>query len=127
MTEKKQRPFDFDRWAALARERPEEFERLRETAITELIDSAPESLRQRLRGAQWQIDVVRQRARTPIAACLQLSDMMWDRVIGDDGLLVTLDQLARAAEGKPVRHTTATILSFPDGPSEYEEEPEDTD
>lgn len=126
MTEKKQPAFDFDRWAALAREQPEEFERLREEAVTALIDSAPESLRQRLRGAQWQIDVVRRRAKTPIAACLQLSDMMWERVIGDDGLLVTLDQLARAAEGKPVRHSSATILSFRDAPPE-DEEPTDTE
>lgn len=126
MTDKKQHTFDFDHWAALARERPEEFDRLREEAISELIESASVALRQRLRGAQWQIDVIRQRAKTPIAACLQLSDMMWDRVIGDDGLLVALDQLARAAEGKSVRLSTADILSFPDAPPDGEE-PRGTD
>jgi hypothetical protein len=69
--------FDFDTWALLAREDPEEFERKRRAAIDNLIASSPENQR-RLAGIQFRIDMERRLAHTPLKACLRLSEMMWD-------------------------------------------------
>jgi hypothetical protein len=69
--------FDFDAWALLARDDPEEFERRRRAAIDALIASSPESQR-RLAGIQFRIDMERRLAHTPLKACLRLSEMMWD-------------------------------------------------
>jgi hypothetical protein len=69
--------FDFEVWATLAREDPEEFERRRRAAIDALIASRPAN-RQRLEGTQFRIDMERKLARTPLKACLRLSEMMWE-------------------------------------------------
>lgn len=85
--------FDFDRWSSLAEHDPESFERLRCEAIDGLIESVPVHMQQRLRGLQWRIDQVRGQSRTPMDACLRLSDMMWERLVGDGSLLETLNTL----------------------------------
>jgi hypothetical protein len=69
--------FDFDEWAKLARENPDEFERRRRAAIDALIASAPERSR-RLQGTQWRLDRERELAHTPLKACLRISAMMWE-------------------------------------------------
>ena len=51
--------FDFDHWATLATEDPERFERERAAALADLIDTAPEHIRPRLNGLQWQLDQIR--------------------------------------------------------------------
>ncbi len=84
---------DFDCWSSFAQHDPEAFERLRCEAIDELIESAPEHMQQRLRGLQWQIDQVRRQSKTPMDACRRLSDMMWDRLVGEGGLLEALNTL----------------------------------
>ena len=62
--------FVFEHWARLAAEDPEEFERRRAEAIETFIAGAPESLRRRLTGLQWQVDQIRRQAKTPMApAC----------------------------------------------------------
>ncbi len=73
-----QRELDFDGWRELARRDPARFERLRSRAIEQLIERAPAARRQRLRGLQWRIDAARARSRTPLAATLRISDMMWE-------------------------------------------------
>jgi hypothetical protein len=69
--------FDFEVWAALAREDPVEFERRRRAAIDALIASIPAN-RRRLEGIQFRVDMERQLARTPLKACLRMSAMMWE-------------------------------------------------
>lgn len=108
--------FDFDRWVRLARENPEAFERERARVVGELIAGAPQDVRPRLEALQWQVEQARRRARTPLAACLKISSMMWDRVVGEQGLLERLSALAGDAAAAPRR--TATVLPFrrPRGP-----------
>ena len=84
---------DFDSWRELAREDPEGFEAQRRAAIDAAISGAPEGRRQRLRCLQWRIDQTRDRAPNPMAACLALSRMMWERVTGEQGLLQAIGQL----------------------------------
>ena len=56
---------------------PKRLELLRRSMMAALIDSAPnEQMKKRLRGLQFKIDLERERAKTPMAACVTLSEMM---------------------------------------------------
>lgn len=113
--------FDFDRWAELARRDPAGFERARARLLRECIQRASPAHRRRLEGLQFQLDMERRRARTPLAACLRLSELMLDILHGE--FLPRLRELAegslqahecRIREGRPAR-----VLPFrrPPGPS----------
>lgn len=82
---------DFTEWAELATSDPEAFEEKREEAVESFIRSVPtESRRRRLRHLQWQIDGIRHRSQSPLGACIKITNMMWDSVYGEGGLLDTL-------------------------------------
>jgi Protein of unknown function (DUF3135) len=112
--------FDFDRWTSLAVHDHEAFERLREEAIDDLIESAPADMRQRLRGLQWQIDHVRGKSKTPMAACIRLSNMMWDRLVCEHGLVDALRSLTSAGSDTREPKESAEVLPLPrrQGPRE---------
>lgn len=101
--------FDFDRWAELARSDPLAFELQRKFFIEAVISSAHGRNRQKLRQIQWKLDRIRDTSATPMAACLRMQEMLWDSVLGDDGLLARLQQLPIAE--KPPRRS-AQILDF---------------
>lgn len=82
--------FDFDRWATLAREQPAEFEKERRRALARFMRSVPPQRRQRLRCLQWRVDQVRRSSGTPLAACMQISKMMWETLQGPNGLVPLL-------------------------------------
>lgn len=109
--------FDFDRWAELARADPEAFEAWRLALIEEAIEAAPPDCRQRMRGLQFRIDLERRRARTPLKACMRISSLMWQSVIGANGLLDALNGMGRMLQGgsiasvEPVR-APAKLLVF---------------
>jgi hypothetical protein len=84
--------FDFDTWAALARQDLQAFELKRTSAIEAVINSAPRRNRLRLRRLQWKLDRIRQTSATPLAACVRMNAMLWDSVAGEDGLLARLQQ-----------------------------------
>ena len=98
--------FDFDEWSSLAKSDPAAFEEKRLELIEEFLRELPAHDQQRLRGLQFRIDMERRRARTPMAACLKLSAMMWDSLLGSRGLKNALDSLMHAA-------TSATPQSAP--------------
>jgi hypothetical protein len=87
---------DFERWAALAQSDPAAFEEKRIRAIEKLLQNVPEHKRQRLRCLQWKIDQVRGRCATPMSACVKLSGMMWESVVGPGGLSEALERLGDA-------------------------------
>ena len=92
MTEEKDKTlqFDFDYWSTVAKEDPERFEAMRSAMVEQLIQQSPDEIKQRMAGLQWRIDQVRNRSVNPMAACLLISKMMWDSVLGDHGLLTAL-------------------------------------
>ncbi|MDP1557906.1 MAG: DUF3135 domain-containing protein [Nitrosomonas sp.] len=93
MKNNKQTPdFDFDQWAKMANQDPEQFERMRQQLINELMERAPVHLKQRMEGLQWQIDQIRKQANNPMTACLHISQQMWDKVYGERGLLKALQE-----------------------------------
>jgi hypothetical protein len=92
----------FDAWVELASTDPEQFEQQRSKVLQEAINRARHPhQRQRLQGLQWKIDMIRQNAKTPMAACVRMYDMMWDSVLGDNGMLHALSRLQEDAP-KPV-------------------------
>lgn len=101
--------FDFETWSDLANTDPENFEAQRARAIEEVIDRAPPRLQGRLRRLQWKLDQIRRTAATPMAACIRMNHMMWDRVTGPGGLLETLvEGKSEAIAPKP----PAKVLPF---------------
>ena len=99
--QKKSADFNFDQWADMAKRNPAQFESMRQQVIDDLIDQAPEHLRQRMEGLQWQIDQIRNRATNPMAACLRISQKMWDNILGERGLLTALQEPERILKAPP--------------------------
>ncbi len=102
--------FDFEDWAELAAADMEAFERAREAAVQRIIEQSPPAMRQRLRGLQWRIDQVRRQSTSPVGACVRLSQMMWETLLGPDGLVDHIERLDSPGEdaGRPV----AAVLPF---------------
>jgi len=111
--------FDFDEWAALARSNPTEFEARRQALLDDYLQQFPDADQRRLRGLQFRIDMERRRARTPLAACIRLSSMMWDSVVGPHGLKNALNRFLAfhpdrpATSARPMSSVyTARIIPF---------------
>lgn len=106
--------FDFDAWAELAKRDPAAFEQLRSDTIEALLQQVPANRQHRLRGLQWRIDRTRERASNPMAACIRISQMMWDSLLGPGGLLDALERI-RAPEQPPATAPPpqARVLDFP--------------
>ncbi len=107
--------FDFEYWAALARKNPEAFESMRQKCLEALIEQAPEHSKQRMRGLQWQIDQTRARSANPMAACLNISKMMWESVTGEGGLLEALEQPDKLLKAKIGTGQNNVIKLHPEG------------
>ena len=107
--------FDYEEWAALARENPAGFEELRQREIEAVIATAPLRVQQRLRCLQWRIDMERQKCANPLSACLRLYSMMWDAVMDEHGFLSALQYLTNpdltVQDWKRINRT-AQILPF---------------
>jgi hypothetical protein len=120
MPEPKQQPgnahrplVEFDDWAQLARSDPAAFEAQRARVIEDLILGMPEHKRQRMRCLQWKIDQARAQCKTPMAACVKLSEMMWDSLVGPGGLK---DALERLGTDSPAPLPKARVIKFPPVP-----------
>ena len=105
--------FNFDEWSRLARSNPDAFERRRRDAIDFAISRASARSQPRLRRLQWRIDMEIRRAKTPMAAYLRVSSMMWDSVVGERGLLRAVEALRNleAPEGAS-RESMADVVLF---------------
>ncbi|WP_126452291.1 DUF3135 domain-containing protein [Sulfuriflexus mobilis] len=101
----------FDDWCDLASKDPEAFETARDAVIEEFLASIPGNSRKRLRCLQWRIDMIRQRSSNPMAACLDIYSMMWDRLAGEKGMLETMQSMDSRRPG-PSPQTAAKILPF---------------
>lgn len=70
--------FDFEEWAKLAEQDPDRFEARRARTLTAAIERVPEDRRLMLERLQWKVDRVRELKHTPLAACVAITDMMWN-------------------------------------------------
>ena len=89
---------DFTQWSNLAQQDINSFESMRLAAIEEFIESAPERQQHRLRCLQWRIDQERRLSRSPMGACIRISRMMWESLMGEDGLVSHMQQLRASCE-----------------------------
>lgn len=116
--------FDFDSWSELASSDPVAFEKQRAALVNQAIGCTPDEYQQRLKCLQWRVDKVRERSGTALAACIRISDMMWDSVMRQKGLVDNLQALREATlnmdGGGNLKQLTATnvadsatILAFP--------------
>lgn len=78
---------NFDQWYELSQQDPDKFEAMRQALVNEALAKMPTQRRERLRGLQWQIDNIRQRSQSPLGCCIRISEMMWDSLSHDYGLL----------------------------------------
>lgn len=102
---------DFEHWARLASTDPQKFEQLRQDKITALIERASGKRQQRLRGLQWQIDTIRdQHKDSAMAACLAISELMWETF---EHLAELLQAQAEKGLSAPVPQLQAKIIPFP--------------
>lgn len=107
---------DFELWSKLAMHDPGTFESMRLAMIEDLIKSAPPARRQRLRCLQWRIDQERRLSHSPLSACIRISRLMWDNLVGEDGLMDHLQNLNESLNRQPVVAAKpvlqATVIPF---------------
>lgn len=92
---------DFDHWSFLAKTDPDAFEVRRAELIDDMIQGMPPHKRHRMRCLQWKIDQVRHRAANPMAACINISQMMWDSLLGPGGLCDIMERLGEGHFSPP--------------------------
>ncbi len=98
----------------LAKVNPHEFELKRDELINEFIQQLPEKYKKRLGCFQWRINCVRDSAKTPLAACIKISKMMFGSV-GQLNRQARLIQLKLAGEDvsfQAADNSTAKILDL---------------
>ncbi|MBM4227655.1 MAG: DUF3135 domain-containing protein [Gammaproteobacteria bacterium] len=103
------RPFPFALWSELAHRDPEGFESARLTMIEGLVASAAPEHQRRLKSLQWRLDQRRLRAADPRRACDALAAHLWERALGQDGLMARLTGLVDANQPG----ISASVLPFP--------------
>jgi len=80
----------FDEWIALHDSEPERFEKYRKKLLNNLVDSAPERSKARLKGLIFQMEAEAIKSKSQMAYNIRLSSMMMDVV---EELMCQLNQL----------------------------------
>ncbi|ARN76054.1 DUF3135 domain-containing protein [Oceanicoccus sagamiensis] len=107
----KQEMPNFDTLLELAINDPEQLEEIRNELALTTINAAPETMRKRLEGLQFQIDSTRHLAKTPLAACIRLSEMMHNSL--EELRQAVKRPTQTAALANPESSINAKILDFP--------------
>ena len=103
---------DFEHWSTLASSDPQKFEELRRDKISDFINRADTQRQKRLLGLQWQIDAVRaQHKDSSVAACLAISELMWETF---QQLAEVLQSQADSGLAAPIPTMQANIITFPE-------------
>ena len=103
----------FDVLVDMARNDPQRLEKLRRSLTDSVIASADtEQQRKRLAGLQFRVDLERERARSPLAATIKISEMMAQSLAALHRSMVT----PLTTETQQVPSRSAQVLAFP-GPA----------
>ncbi len=97
----------------LAKEDPSALEALRQREVEALIASAPSDMQRRLRGLQFQIDAKRRASKTPMAACVAISQMMFDSVYELNDVLNKPSDPQKTQQIRDSKPTAVSVLRFP--------------
>jgi len=100
--------FDFEHWAYMAANDPERFERERQALLDNVINTAPEAHRARLRAVQNRVELMRQKYDGNPTGCATAMYMEMMRSVG---------QLNKALHGDEVFDTksSADVIDFKPG------------
>ena len=106
--------FNFDSWARLYKDNPEEFERQRHAALRGVVDNAPEALKPRLEGCLFKIEMHRRKAANPLHGVILASNMMWEAFREMQARLNALaseskSDVSSVADDKPASVQTARV------------------
>ncbi len=99
----------FAHWRDLFKTNKEEFERQRKQAIEDVIQSAPEHLRDRLKALQWKIDTTLNKIKNPTMRNLKMQDLFWEQTLKFNA---TLKALTGKIPSKQSSTTSAEIIPF---------------
>jgi len=100
---------DFDKWAELAKSNPHAFEKLRTQFLTNAVNRVSKPKRHKFECLQWRIDKIRQTTKTPLSACIKISQMMWTSF---DELQLQYYADFSNLSPPPTQTKNATILPF---------------
>lgn len=108
----------FDELADLAQNNPQAFEDYRQQQIESVINEAPEYLRHRLRGLQFQVDAQRSLHDNPLGSCIKISQMMHDSFAQLQAALNSVSELTGGLSDtttSSIEHSpqSAKVLRFP--------------
>jgi hypothetical protein len=104
---------DFDDLLRLAQEDPEHFEVVRKRTIATFIATLPDERQDLMHRLQWRIDQER-RNRTPLSACMRISTLMWENLVGSHGLMGCIQKSRLVAKrGAPPGRNDNNIIPFP--------------
>ncbi len=73
----KQHVIDFEKWSELAKTDPQAFERLRSQFLLAALNQIDSSKRHKFECLQWRLDQIRDMTKTPMSACIKISQLMW--------------------------------------------------
>ncbi|MET0050653.1 MAG: DUF3135 domain-containing protein [Candidatus Thiodiazotropha sp.] len=108
---------DFDDLLRLAQDDPERFEAVRQKTIATYIETLPDDRQDLMRRLQWRIDQER-RNRTPLSACIRISSLMWENLLGTQGLLGYMQKVSLGGQADCSAVTgDNNIIEFPLGSS----------
>ncbi len=105
--------YTFDEWCALHEADPERFDACRLKMLNDLIDSAPEDSKPRLRGLMFRMEGEARRSGSQLGYNMRLSSMMMemlDELREQLYLLCTAD--AAEVEQSNLQSTAATVIPF---------------
>ena len=102
--------FDFDEWAKLAKENPDAFENKRQQMIQDVIDTSfAKDQTSHARSSMANRPDSRYSQQIQWPSCLKISQMMWDKTIGEDGLVDHLQQLTDASHNRDTSNQIKAI------------------
>lgn len=92
--------FDFDEWAQLAKQDKIAFEEKRAITLKQFITSCASNDRdlRRLNGLQFKINMIRRKHKSPMGACIAISEMMVDKLY--ELVMLDISELILNAEKK---------------------------
>jgi hypothetical protein len=104
--------FDFEEWAQLAKQDRAAFERKRAATIREAIAETAHSERElrMLNGLQFRIDMLRRRHKSPLGACVAISNMLMHNV--HQLVQMDINELYEQAQHPLKPTTSATVIPF---------------
>ena len=100
---------DFDQWAALAQKDPDAFEKCREQLLSIALNRISPTRRHKFECLQWRIDHIRHKTKTPLFACIKISQLMWTSV---DELQRSYTTLSGNVSTLTKKQKSATVIPF---------------